>query len=181
MNNQSLQPAYTPAGQNANNAPYLNVLGMQVGVKLTHAQTYGQFSCIETHLAPRQMGPPPHVHYALDEIMYVLEGTISVLEGDKVVEIPAGGYHFRPRGLVHTFWNGHNEPAKFIDMYPSSQDFAHFLEELAQLGTDLHNEGANPFAPESIARFKALDARYQHETFYEQMPAHMAKYGPAFA
>jgi quercetin dioxygenase-like cupin family protein len=176
MTTEQLKPAFTPAGQNANNAPYLNVLGMQTGVKITHAQTYGQFSCIETFLAPRQMGPPPHVHYALDEVMYVLEGTVSLLEGDKVVEVAAGGYHFRPRGVVHTFWNGHDAPAKFIDMYPSTQDFAHYLEELSQLGTDLHNEGANPFAPESIARFKALDARYNHEVFYEQMPDHLAKY-----
>lgn len=177
MNNQPFKPAYTPAGQNANNAPNINVLGMVTKVKITHAQTYGQFSCIETHLAPLQMGPPPHVHYELDEIMRVTEGTVTILAGDEVIEIATGGYHFRPRGIVHTFWNGHDTPAKFIDMYPSSQDFAHYLEELSQLGTDLHNEGANPFAPESIAQFKALDARYNHEVFYEQMPAHIAKYG----
>ena len=173
-----MAPAYTPPGQNAHNAPTLNVLGMAVRVKLQHAQTYGQFSCIENALGPFQMGPPPHVHHVLDEIMYVIEGTISVLIGDEVLQIPKGGYHFRPRGIVHTFWNAHAEPACFIDMYPSSQDFAHYLEELAQLGTDLNNEGANPFAPESIARFKALDARYQHEVFYEQMPDHLAKYAP---
>lgn len=170
--------AYTPPGQNAHNAPTLNVLGMSTGIKLTHAQTYGQFSCMEQHLAPRQMGPPPHVHYELDEIMYVLEGTITLLEGDQTREVAAGGWHFRPRGVVHTFWNAHDAPAKFIDMYPSSQNFVHFLEELAELGGAIHAEGGNPFAPESIARFKALDARYNHEVFYEQMPAHMAKYGP---
>jgi quercetin dioxygenase-like cupin family protein len=35
--------------------------------------------------------------------MRVLEGSVSVLEGDKVVEVEAGGWHFRPRGIVHTF------------------------------------------------------------------------------
>lgn len=173
-----LAPAYTAPGQNAHNAPTLNVLGMPTGVKLQHAQTGGLFSCVEVLLQPRQMGPPPHIHYELDEIMYVTEGTVSVLEGDRAVEVAAGGWHFRPRGLVHTFWNGHDSPAKFVDLYPSTQNFAHYLEELSQLGEDLHNEGANPFAPESIARFKALDARYNHEIFYEQMPEFMAKYGP---
>ena len=168
---------HTPANQNANNAPTLNVLGMPTGVKLQHNQTDHQFSCIECSLGPRQMGPPPHVHYALDEIMYVVDGTVTLLEGDKVVEVSAGGWHYRPRGVVHTFWNGHDAPAKFIDMYPSSQDFAHYLEELSDLGFALHNEGKNPFAPESIARFKELDARYDHEVFYEQMPEHLAKYG----
>ena len=170
--------AYTAPGQNANNAPTLNVLGMQTGIKLTHAQTYGQFSCMEQHMAPYQMGPPPHIHYELDEIMYVLEGTITLLEGDQTREVSAGGWHFRPRGVVHTFWNAHDAPVKFIDMYPGTQDFVHFLEELADLGAAIHAEGANPFAPESIARFKALDAQYNHEVFYEQMPEFMAKYGP---
>jgi mannose-6-phosphate isomerase-like protein (cupin superfamily) len=168
---------HTPANQNANNAPTLNVMGMPTAVKLQHNQTNQQFSCVEVELAPRQMGPPPHIHYALDEIMRVTEGTVSVLEGDKVVEVLAGGWHYRPRGTVHTFWNGHDAPAKFIDMYPSSQDFAHYLEELADLGATIHNEGANPFAPESLARFKALDALYDHEVFYELMPEHLAKYG----
>ncbi len=108
--------------------------------------------------------------------MYVIEGTITVLLGQEVVELRKGSYHFRPRGIVHTFWNAHEQPAQFMNMYQSSQDFAHYLEELAQLGADMHNEGANPFASESIARFKALDARYNHEVFYEQMPDHMAKY-----
>ncbi|GAB2558527.1 cupin domain-containing protein [Spirosoma aerophilum] len=173
-----LGPAFTAPGQNAHNAPMLNVLGMPVGVKLQHAQTGGQFSCVETHMAPFQFGPPPHVHYELDEIMLVLDGTITVLEGDQPREIPTGGYHFRPRGVVHTFWNAHGEPARFLDMYPGTQDFAHYLEELSELGAALHAEGANPFASESLVRFKALDARYNHEVFYEQMPEHMAKYGP---
>ncbi len=180
MPTSPIQPAvaYTAPGQNANNAPTLNVLGMACGVKLQHDQTGGTFSCVEVDMAPFQFGPPPHVHYDLDEIMYVLEGTITVLEGDKTREIPKGGYHFRPRGIVHTFWNGHAKPARFMDLYPGSQNFAHYLEELSDLGAALHSEGANPFAPESIARFKALDARYNHEVFYEQMPDHMAKYGP---
>lgn len=177
METKERKSVHVPANKNANNAPTLNVMGMATDVKLQHNQTDQQFSCIECSLEPRQMGPPPHVHYTLDEIMRVTEGTVTLLEGDKVVEVSAGGWHYRPRGIVHTFWNGHDVPAKFIDMYPSSQDFAHYLEELSDLGLALHNEGANPFAPESIARFKELDARYDHEVFYELMPDHLAKYG----
>ncbi len=178
MNTTQLNVAFTPAGENAHNAPTLNVLGMPTAVKMAHDQTGGTFSCIETDLAPFQMGPPPHVHYELDEIMYVLEGTVTLLEGENTREVTAGGYHFRPRGIVHTFWNAHDAPAKFIDMYPSTQNFAHYLEELAALGFAIHTEGGNPFAPENMARFKALDAKYNHEVFYEKMPEHIAKYGP---
>ena len=69
METTTRKVAYTPANQNANNAPSFNVLGMTTAVKMTHAQTYGQFSCIEQTLAPRQMGPPPHVHYELPAIL----------------------------------------------------------------------------------------------------------------
>lgn len=113
-------------------------------------------------MAPFQFGAPPHVHHELDEIMLVLDGIITVLEGDQLREIPTGGYHFRPRGVIHTFWNAHGEPACFLNMYPGTQDFVHYLEELSDLGRLSMPE----FAPESLARFKALDAR------------HMAKYGP---
>lgn len=178
MLKEQLKALCIPVGTNAHNAATLNVLGMPTGVKISHDQTGGQISCVEVDLAPRQMGPPPHVHYELDEIMRVTEGTVSLLEGDKVVEVSAGGWHFRPRGVVHTFWNGHDAPAKFIDIYPGTQDFAHYLEELSQLGADMHNEGVNPFAPENITRFKTLDQRYNHEVFYDQMPAFLEKYGP---
>ncbi len=179
MNTTQLGVAFTAAGTNAHNAPTLNVLGMPTAVKMAHDQTGGTFSCIETSLSPFQMGPPPHIHYELDEIMYVLEGTVTLLEGDTTREVTAGGYHFRPRGIVHTFWNGHAEPAKFIDMYPSTQNFAHYLEELAELGGVIFAEGGNPMSPENLARFKALDAKYNHEVYYEKMPDHVAKYGKA--
>jgi len=175
MISDTLQALHVPASTNALGAPTLNVLGMAVGVKLQHAQSGGQLSYVECYLQPRQMGPPPHIHHALDEIMRVTEGTVCVLEGDRVVEVRAGGWHLRPRGLVHTFWNGSDAPASFIDLFHGTQDFTHYLEGLAQLGADLHAAGAAPFAPTSLARFKALDARYDHEVFYEQMPAFMAK------
>lgn len=96
MTVQQMKAVHTSANTNALNAPTLNVLGMPTAVKLRHDQTGGQFSSVEVSLAPRQMGPPPHVHHVLDEVMCVIEGTGSVLEGDKVVEVEAGGWHFRP-------------------------------------------------------------------------------------
>jgi oxalate decarboxylase/phosphoglucose isomerase-like protein (cupin superfamily) len=75
------------------------------------------------------MGPPPHHHKELDEIMYVVEGTASVLVGDDVVEVKAGGWHLRPRMIRHTFWNGSDQPLRFIDMY-FNQPFEEYLEKI---------------------------------------------------
>ncbi len=59
--------------------------------------------------APGQ-GPPYHVHTALDEVIYVLDGTIRLRLGDQVEEATAGAIVFIPRGTPHT-WEGLGDKA----------------------------------------------------------------------
>lgn len=102
---------------------------MDIRVLVRSEMTGGVYSCVECAVAPKVMGPPPHLHKALDELMFVLEGTASVMVEGEELEIPAGGWHFRPRNLRHTFWNASDQPLRFIDMY-FNQDFEVFLERL---------------------------------------------------
>ena len=103
--------------------------GMEIRVWMRSSMTNGMFSSVECAVAPKLMGPPPHLHKELDEIMYVLNGTASVLIGEEVVEINAGGWHLRPRKIKHTFWNASAEPLRFIDMY-FNQPFEEYLEQI---------------------------------------------------
>lgn len=103
--------------------------GIDIKVLVKSSQTNNQFSCVEFAVAPKKMGPAPHYHKELDELMYVVEGTGSVLVEDTLYEIPAGGWHLRPRGIVHTFFNGTDKPFRAIDMY-FNQNFEDFLEEI---------------------------------------------------
>lgn len=73
------------------------------------------------------MGPPPHFHLELDELMLVVEGTAHILMGDEVVKVSAGGWHLRPRGIVHTFFNPGDSGLRFFDMY-FHQSFEEYLE-----------------------------------------------------
>jgi mannose-6-phosphate isomerase-like protein (cupin superfamily) len=91
--------------------------------------TNGTFSSVECAVAPKRMGPPPHYHKELDEIMMVLEGTATILIGDDVVEVQAGGWHLRPRLIKHTFWNASEKPLRFVDMY-FNQPFEEYLERI---------------------------------------------------
>jgi len=102
---------------------------MDIRVWMRSSMTNGLFSSVETAVAPKIMGPPPHYHLELDEIMYVVEGTASVLVGDEVVEVQAGGWHLRPRLITHTFWNASEKPLHFIDMY-FNQPFEEYLERI---------------------------------------------------
>ena len=45
--------------------------GITVEIKLRHSQTADLFSSIEVAVAPKMMGPAPHLHHTLDEIMHV--------------------------------------------------------------------------------------------------------------
>ena len=75
--------------------------GMDIRVWVRNGATSGLFSSIECAVAPKLMGPAPHAHKELDELMYVLEGTASVLLGDEVVEIQAGGWHMICISISH--------------------------------------------------------------------------------
>lgn len=110
-------------------APLDHKGGMDIRVWVRSKATGGVFSSVECAVAPRVMGPPPHAHVELDELMFVLEGTASVLVGTEVVEVPAGGWHFRPRQIKHTFWNASDQPLRFFDMY-FNQPFEEFLERI---------------------------------------------------
>jgi oxalate decarboxylase/phosphoglucose isomerase-like protein (cupin superfamily) len=61
--------------------------------------------------------------------MYVVDGIASVLVGNDVVEVQAGGWHLRPRLITHTFWNASDKPLHFIDMY-FNQPFEEYLERI---------------------------------------------------
>jgi mannose-6-phosphate isomerase-like protein (cupin superfamily) len=102
---------------------------MDIRVWLRSAMTGGVYSCVECAVAPKTMGPAPHYHKALDELMFVLEGTAGVMVEGEHVEVPAGAWHLRPRKLTHTFWNASDKPLRFIDMY-FNQPFEEFLEQV---------------------------------------------------
>jgi len=100
-----------------------------IRVWIRTSMTNGLFSSVECAVAPKTMGPAPHWHKELDELMFVLEGTASVLIGDEVVQVEAGGWHLRPRMIKHTFFNASDKPLRFVDMY-FNQPFEEFLEKI---------------------------------------------------
>jgi oxalate decarboxylase/phosphoglucose isomerase-like protein (cupin superfamily) len=113
--------------------------------------TNGVYSSVECAVAPLTMGPPPHMHKELDELMYVTEGTAHVLIGNEVVKVEAGGWHLRPRMLTHTFWNAGEKPLRFIDMY-FHQPFEKYLEKIF-----FELNEANGFPEGSDAKMNAIN------------------------
>ncbi len=109
--------------------------------------------------------------------MYVLEGTANVIVGEEIVEIAAGGWHFRPRNLKHTFWNASTEPLRFVDMY-FNQPFELFLERIFH---ELTPENGYPQGSVQLQKeHERLNEQYglvYAETAFEERQAIAAKFG----
>ena len=73
-------------------------------IKLGAADTGGAMSAFELGFEPGE-GPGVHVHSREHELWYVLDGEFRFLLGDTLIDLPAGGLAFGPRGTPHTFQN----------------------------------------------------------------------------
>jgi quercetin dioxygenase-like cupin family protein len=90
-----------------------NPLGGEVVFKARGAQTREALTVFEAVNAPGQ-GPPLHVHALLDEVIYVIGGTIRVRLEDRVEQAAAGAYVFIPRGTPHTWAVGGDRAARLL-------------------------------------------------------------------
>ena len=68
------------------------------------AETASRYSISEWWLEPHTKGPGAHSH-AEDDIFYVLEGTMSVLVGEKWTHAAKGSFVLVPGGVTHDFEN----------------------------------------------------------------------------
>jgi len=151
--------------------------GISNRIRIDRSQTNGQFSCVEYALAPRKMGPEPHLHRDLDELMYVLEGTISVLIGEQVYEVSAGSWHLRPRGILHAFWNATDQPVVALDCY-FEQPFEEYLVATTRTLPELAQARGLPLnAPEIQALYNELYHQYGLVRFPEKRGELIERYG----
>jgi quercetin dioxygenase-like cupin family protein len=75
-----------------------------VTVKLPADAVEGRRVSVMELLAPKDFGPPLHIHHQEDELVQVLEGKLRVVCGDADTVVGEGGFAFLPRGVPHTFW-----------------------------------------------------------------------------
>ena len=87
-------PASTPARITpAAEAKMVWALGVKVTIRADSEMTGGAYSAFEDLVLPGQ-GPPLHTHTNEDETMYVIEGELEVVLGDKT-------YTARPGDFAH--------------------------------------------------------------------------------
>lgn len=62
------------------------------------------YSISEWFLEPNTTGPGPHSHEE-DDIFYIIEGTMSILLGDRWIDAPRGAFILVTGGTTHDFQN----------------------------------------------------------------------------
>jgi quercetin dioxygenase-like cupin family protein len=102
---------------------------IQLNFFLDGEDTNGAMTVFEFIVQPKARVPAPHFHVAVDELLYVLEGTVTQTVGENVLELRPGDKCFIPRGTVHGFTNEHAIPFKvFCVLSPASIGPAYFRE-----------------------------------------------------
>jgi quercetin dioxygenase-like cupin family protein len=88
----------------------------------------GSAAIVEHTLEARSLGAPLHKHTYEDEISYVLEGELSVLQNGTVQVAGPGEYIVKPRGIFHTFWNGGDQRIRFVEVIVPGRFESYFTE-----------------------------------------------------
>jgi quercetin dioxygenase-like cupin family protein len=103
----------------------------RIAIKATGDATGETFFLSETTVEPGFRGPPPHSHRQLHDLFYVLDGTLTFRLGEETVEASPGTFVCVPPGVVHTFSNPTDKPARFLN-FNTPAGWENYMSDLAQ-------------------------------------------------
>lgn len=144
----------------------------QLGADLRVAphETVSNIAIVEHTLPPGKLAAPLHRHTLEDEISFVLDGKMGVLEDGEVSIIEAGEFAVKNRDVWHTFWNPGPEPLRFLEII-SPGAFAGYFKEVAELLPE-----AGPRDDETIKQLEDLGARYGFDSDFGSVPTLKEKF-----
>lgn len=125
---------------------------------------------VEHTLPPGALGAPMHRHEHEDELSFVLRGELTVREGATVSTVGAGDAAAKERGVWHTFWNGGEEPVRFLEVIAPG-GFAGYFEEVAAAFDE------RPPDETAMTRVAEIAADYDLEMDPDSVPELVEEYG----
>ncbi len=106
----------------------IDVAGVEHFFRLTAEHTEGRLALEEFRLAPGVIGARPHVHEAHDEYFYVLEGELTLHNGEGEVTVGAGHLLAAGRGTPHGFRNASDSMVRALCLYTPAGYEGYFRE-----------------------------------------------------
>jgi quercetin dioxygenase-like cupin family protein len=111
----------------------------------------GSAGIVEHTLEAKSLGAPMHKHTREDEISYVLEGELSVIQNGEVQIAGPGQFIVKPREIFHTFWNARHDRIRFIEFIIPG-NFQYYFAEMAPF--------LLPGQPPQIDKIRETAAKY---------------------
>jgi quercetin dioxygenase-like cupin family protein len=127
----ALLPRLLAAGASAGGLP-LVVLGATVTPKVAAAQTNNAYAIFEV-VCPPGAGAPPHRERE-DEVVFVLEGELTLMVDWREHRAGPGACAFVPRGTPHGYRNASGRPARALVLYAPGADKEAMFVALAAWG-----------------------------------------------
>lgn len=128
----------------------IHIGALELNFLLDGDDTDGTMVQFEMIVPPNIKVPAPHYHVEVDEIAYMLEGTLVQTIGSETREMKAGDKCFIKRGVVHGFNNLSDKPARvFCTLSPASIGPTYFREIAAVI-----NAGGPPDMQKVLAIMK---------------------------
>lgn len=119
-----------------------------IGFLLEAADTGGSVAMFEFTVPVGAKVPLSHYHQHYDEIIYGVEGVMTITVEGKVIEIGPGDSCFIPRGAVHGFNNLKQTEAKALAMVTPALIGPDYFWEMAAI--------VNAGGPPDVEKLKAV-------------------------
>ncbi len=108
-------------------------------IKIDPAVTPSRLFAFESTLAPGAGMPYLHLHHEMEEIFYVLDGTIEYTRGGDTILATAGSVVQVPPGVAHRFHNPGDAPARHLALITPGIAGLRAMEDAAQVDfADVH-------------------------------------------
>jgi quercetin dioxygenase-like cupin family protein len=120
---------FTPAGT----GPHLDRPGSRVDYLATGADTDGEYGLYRYEMGPRSPGPATHFHRTISESFYVLDGQVSLYDGDRWTVAGRGDFLYVPAGGLHAFRNDTDEAAAMLLLFAPGAPRETYFEQIGEM------------------------------------------------
>ncbi len=132
--------------------------------ELNTIRAQGETYTLLESATPPGGGLPPHVHYAQDEAIYILEGEYSLVSGDEESRLGPGSFASVPKGTVHALRKVAGDgPGRSLALLTPPGALERFLEEV---GVPVANRSTSFAAPKNAPEMEEVVASARRHGIY---------------